>query len=196
MQVEVAREVVLERGAGKKVVVNARARDAGLGEELVVDARDGGGDAGGVDGKAGGADLGGRAGVGLKSGLDAAEATFSAVDFSAEAKATVSSQVGGRDAIWAAGCGLGCRDGFAASGAAGRNAAACFSSFSTSSGPGGVGAWINAGSGSGGRPSSESKNFLGPREAGGAASGSVSHGCATAKAIASRQTTARRRRRG
>jgi hypothetical protein len=37
---------------------------------------------------------------------------------------------------------------------------------------------------------------LGPREAGGAASGSVSHGCATAKAIASRQTTARRRRRG
>ena len=65
MQVEVAREVVFEGGAREKVVVNARARDAGLGEKLVVDAGDGGGDTGGADGEAGGADLGGRAGVGF-----------------------------------------------------------------------------------------------------------------------------------
>ena len=65
MQVEVTREVVFEGGAGEEVVVLAGAFDAGLREELVVDAGDGGGDAGGVDGEAGGADLGGRAGIGL-----------------------------------------------------------------------------------------------------------------------------------
>jgi hypothetical protein len=45
--------------------------------------------------------------AGLKFGSEAAAATFSADVFMAEAKATVSSQVGGRDAIWAAGCGIG-----------------------------------------------------------------------------------------
>jgi hypothetical protein len=55
---------------------------------------------------------------------------------------------------------------------------------------------MNAGSGSAWRPSSESKNFRGdPRGIGGAASGSGSQGCATAKAIASPQTTVRRRSR-
>lgn len=142
------------------------------------------------------AERGGRVAVGLKFGSEAAAATFSADVFMAEAKASVSSQVGGREAIGAAGCGVGWGAGVTAAGVAGRDAEACFSNISTSSGPGGVGAWINAGSGSGGRPSSESKNFFGPREAGGAASGRVSHGCDTAKAIASRQTTARRRHRG
>jgi hypothetical protein len=63
---------------------------------------------------------GGRAAVGLKVGSAAAEATFSALAFRDEAKATVSSQVGGRVTTAAAGGVVG----FAAGGAAGRAAAA------------------------------------------------------------------------
>jgi hypothetical protein len=138
---------------------------------------------------------GGRATVGLNSGSAAAAATFSAVTFNDEANATVSSQVGGRVTSGAAGGGVGLTPGVLATGVlAGRAAAALCSSILTSSGPGGVGAGMNAGSGSACRPSSELKNFRGaPRGIGGAASGSGSQGCATAKAIASPQTTVRRR---
>ena len=140
---------------------------------------------------------GGRATVGLKAGSAAAAATFSAETFNDEANATVSFQVGGRVTCGAAGGGVGLATGGPATGAlAGRAAAARCSRILTSSGPGGVGAGMNAGSGSACRPSSESKNFRGvPRGLGGAASGSGSQGCATAKAIANPQTTVRRRSR-
>lgn len=49
---------------------------------------------------------GGRSAVGLKAGSVAADATFSAVVFSDEAKATVSSHVGGRVTTGAAAGGL------------------------------------------------------------------------------------------
>jgi len=137
---------------------------------------------------------GGRASAGLKEGSAASAATFSAATFSDEANATVSSQVGGRVTIGGAGGGAtfasGTLAGLAAAGlaAAGLAAADRRSRSSTSSGPGGVGAGMNAGSGPDCRPSSVSKNFLGvARGAGGAASGNDSHGCATAKAIASAQ---------
>ena len=138
---------------------------------------------------------GGRATVGLKAGSAAAAATFSAVNFNDEANATVSFQVGARVTSGAAGGGVGLTPGgLATGGLAGRAAAARCSRILTSSGPGGVGAGMNAGSGSAWRPSSESKNFRGaPRGIGGAASGSGSQGCATAKAIANPQTTVRRR---
>jgi hypothetical protein len=124
------------------------------------------------------------------------------VNFNDEANATVSFQVGGRVTSGAAGGGVGLTPGelatgeLATGGLAGRAAAARCSSILTSSGPGGVGAGMNAGSGSACRPSSESKNLRGvPRGVGGAASGSDSQGCATAQARANAQTIDRRRRR-
>ncbi len=135
---------------------------------------------------------GGRSAATLNAGSAAEVTTFSAATFRAEAKATVSSQVGAR---LTTGGGVG---GVAVLGAAwavvraaaGRAAAACRANACSSSGPGGVGAGINAGSGPGGRPRSDSKNFRGvPRGTGGAASGGESHGCDTARAIATMQTT-------
>jgi len=92
---------------------------------------------------------GGRTAVGLNSGSAAAAATFSAVTFNDEANATVSSQVGGWVTFGTAGGGVGLTaGGLATGGLAGRAAAARCSRILTSSGPGGVGAGMNAGSGS------------------------------------------------
>ena len=92
---------------------------------------------------------GGRAAVGLNAGSAAAAATFSAVTFNDDANATVSFQVGGRVTLGAAGGGVSLTPGgLATGGLAGRSAAARCSSILTSSGPGGVGAGMNAGSGS------------------------------------------------
>jgi hypothetical protein len=155
----------------------------------------------------------------------AAAATFSAVVFSDEAKATVSSHVGGRVTTGAAdGCpgnccpdaccpGACCPDAWpdfagieiscAEVGAAdvrdaagGLAAAACRSSSLISSGPGGVGASMKAGSGSGGRPINESKNLRGPlRGLGGADHEGDSQPCVTARASPMRQVRSQRRRR-
>ena len=76
----------------------------------------------------------------------------------------------------------------------GRAAIASRSSSGTASGPGGVGAAMNVGSGPAGRPSSDSKNFLGPpgRGAGGAAHGSDWLTAASPHTAATRQCRARR----